>query len=142
MRKNEDDQKLLQQIRFEQLKKSWDEQKRQHENIIHQEKAGKLLQTNTSLSAVVILSGEDLTKKDRIKKQQEDMRNWIRDQMKEKSIRYDSEKSYENNYDRMLQTLNEIRDNNEKEEKDMKKQILYDLLQENRLVSIYIQNFI
>jgi hypothetical protein len=122
------------------LKRSWNDQM----NLRANEKAGtKVLDYDTTdcgISSAQRFFGEDLSQPDRIKAQQDQMRNWIQEQMAEKAYRRSQAKQEDDNYAQLLRLTNEFRAAQEKEENDLRRKNLKDILAENRQVNLQVYN--
>lgn len=126
----EEDRKLkLQQMQL--LKEAWESNLRQKQLDELKYKQDKLNMESTSLSSVVLLSGEDLDRKNRIESQREQMRQWINEQLAEQNSKKQQDKSYEDKYNEMQRMLYEIRTQDEKDEEEYRKNSRLQLLREN-----------
>ena len=79
-----------------------------------------------------VLAGADPFRADRLKAQQEQMRNWIQQQIAEKDYQKAHDKDDDVNYVEMLKAIDDIRGQAEQEEADMKRYIQASVREQNK----------
>ena len=88
------------------------------------------------------MKGEDTERLDRIRKQREDMRQWIQQQIAEKEYTKQLDMEDDLNYGDMLKAIDEIREATEKEEQEMRKYVIRTVKEDNLEVNIFVFYYI
>lgn len=132
----------MREFQMNQMKQSWEESIYKRKEIASQPPPVDFDHANCSTAAALKFSGEDNNRNQRIKKQKDQMRKWIQEQVAEKAQLAHLRKEEEMSYAEMLKAIDEIRAANEKEEQDLRKYILHSNRDYNKEVILFYFNFI
>lgn len=125
-------EKQMRTFQMEQLKSSWVQAIENKEEMRKSYNADPAIELEKcGPSSAQILAGEDPNRKHRLEQQKLQMRRWIQEQMSEKAYIRQSLDNDNANYKEMLNAINEYRDANTKEEKEMREYLKQTLIKSN-----------
>lgn len=112
-----EEERRLKEFTNDQLKRDW--QATIAEKQAMKDKPEVIRGDENDISSFQRFSGEDNNRFDRIKQQQNQMRNWVQEQVAEKAIQKYSEQEERMQYAELLKTIDRVREESEQEEKAM-----------------------
>jgi len=115
-----EEEKQMLDFQAAELKKSWEESMKKKKELEAARRAIKDIDFDKcGSSSAVKFSGEDMTKYDRSKLQQNQMKRWTQEQMYERAYQKRIEKEEDMAYAEMIKAVDSIRENNENEEQEL-----------------------
>lgn len=135
-----EEEKELKKFQTDQLKLSWQESiKAKKERDLHEKNRVDFDRENCGPASALCFSGEDQGHSNRVHQQREQMRKWIFEQLSEKEQKKLLEREELLNDLEMIRIINELRDNMEQEEKELREFLRKENTEYNRQVSFFIK---
>lgn len=119
-----EEERQMKEFQMRQLKQSWADNAARKQMEKTQPPPPDFDLSNAGPASLQNMSGEDVDRYERIKKQREQMKEWIQQQIAEKEYSKRSEQEEDLNYAEMIKMIDEIRDATEKEEQEMRKYVI------------------
>ena len=114
----------MREFQMNQMKQSWEMEAARKRAEKEKPPATDFNRDDCGPASVLQLKGEDLDRVNRIKEQREQMRLWIQDQIAQKQYVKQLDQEDDMNYADMIKAIDEIREQTEREEAEMRKYVV------------------
>jgi hypothetical protein len=132
-----EEERLLKKMQNDEVKQTWEMQKAAREAERQRKPDIAIDRDNAGLSAAVAFVGEDNLRDERVRRQKDQMKTWVQQQVSEKMAMRAAAKAEDEEYANMVRAIEGIRDASEREELDMRRMVQRSVNDENKLVRYY-----
>lgn len=118
-----EEERRMKEFQMKQMRDSWESELTKKRAEAARDKGPDFDPMHSGPSSLQVLEGEDPQRTDRIRKQQQQMRDWIQEQIAEKEYTKQLDLEDEMNYAELIRTIDEIREATDMEEREMRRYI-------------------
>lgn len=119
-----EEERQMKEFQMRQLKQSWEDQANKKQFEKTQQPPPDYNPEIAGPASLQYMSGEDTNREERTRRQREQMKEWIQQQIAEKQYTKQVEMEEELNYADMIKVIDEIRESTEREEQEMRKYVM------------------
>jgi len=128
-----EEEKYMKKQQMDEMKQSWQESK--EEKASRRPESMAIDRGNCGMSSAQNFRGEDLSRHEKERMKQEEMKQWVREKMYDRSNQKIMDKEDDDDYARLLKTIDGIRGAAEKEELDMRNYMNHSVRDENKALA-------
>lgn len=130
-----EEERRMREFQMNQMKKSWEEDAARKLAEKNRAPPTDFNRVDCGPASVLQMKGEDLDRINRIKDQREQMKIWIQEQIAQKQYGKQLDQEDDLNYADMIKAIDEIREQTEREEAEMRKYVINTVKADNLEVS-------
>ncbi|RYG99969.1 hypothetical protein EON65_49795, partial [archaeon] len=130
-----EEEKQMRQFQMQQMKQSWEDAKQHQRDLAALPGPKDFDVQNCGPAAALKFSGEDESRYDRSRRQKDQMRKWIQEQVAEKATLRHLQKEEDMSFAEMLRAIDEIREATEREEVELRRYLQEQVKENNRALA-------
>lgn len=125
----------MREFQMQQMKQSWEDAKQHQKDLAAMPGPMDFDVKNCGPAAALKFSGEDESRYDRSKRQKDQMRKWIQEQVAEKATLRHLQREEDMSFAEMLRAIDEIREATEREEAELRRYLQEQVKENNRALA-------
>lgn len=133
-----EEERRMREFQMNQMKKSWEEDAARKLAEKNRAPPTDFNRVDCGPASVLQMKGEDLDRINRVKDQREQMKIWIQEQIAQKQYGKQLDQEDDLNYADMIKAIDEIREQTEREEAEMRKYVINTVKSDNLEVSTHV----